>query len=51
VRLAALMILISASAAIASSDSSYHCPGIEPYPPVSCHGQPRCLCDADGRCG
>jgi hypothetical protein len=30
--------------------SSYRCPGIEPYPPVGCKGKPRCLCDSDGRC-
>jgi hypothetical protein len=34
----------------AGSDSSYHCPGFEPYPPVGCKGPPRCLCDQDGNC-
>jgi hypothetical protein len=34
----------------AGSDSSYHCPGFEPYPPVGCKGKPRCICDADGHC-
>jgi hypothetical protein len=35
----------------ASAQSSYKCPGFEPFPPVGCHGRPRCLCDSDGRCG
>jgi hypothetical protein len=46
----ALILAASASAAGADSDSSYHCPGFRPAPPVSCKGPARCLCDSEGRC-
>jgi hypothetical protein len=34
----------------AHAQSSYRCPGFEPAAPVGCHGSPRCMCDAGGRC-
>jgi hypothetical protein len=35
----------------APAQPAYRCPGFTPHPPVGCKGPPRCLCDADGRCG
>jgi hypothetical protein len=44
------ILITSATAAVADSDSSYRCPGFEPYPPVGCSGPPKCLCDSEDRC-
>jgi hypothetical protein len=46
-----LVLWLLIGPAPAGSDSSYHCPGFEPYPPVGCKGPPRCLCDSENRCG
>jgi hypothetical protein len=43
---AALLVLASRGPA----QSSYRCPGFEPYPPVGCKGPARCACEADGNC-
>ena len=45
----AALIVITTSASAAGAQSN--CPGFEPFPPVGCKGPPRCLCDAEGRCG
>jgi hypothetical protein len=51
IRIILVGLALGLAIGLAHAQSNYRCPGFEPFPPVGCHGKPRCMCDEAGRCG